>query len=80
MLPLKFFYHVPLLFLQLKMGSCSTVYQISDTFPDFFFFSTFLNVPHEIKEMNELRNKTKKTTHIWSFILILCVNVLASFS
>ena len=59
--------------------------------PDFWNFSRLLcvcvcvcNIPEcsTWKEMNELRNKTKKTTHtshIWSFILILCVNVLASF-
>ena len=69
------------------MSTCSTVHQISETFPDLCVCvcvcATFLNVPHERKEMNEFRNKTKKTTHtthIWSFILILCVNVLASFS
>ena len=61
------------------MSSCSTVYQISDTFPEFFFLQHSWMF-HERKEMNELRNKTKKTTYIWSFILILCVNVLASFS
>jgi len=79
MLPLKIIYSVPLLFLQLIMSSCSTVYQISDTFPEFFFLQHSWMF-HERKEMNELRNKTKKTTYIWSFILILCVNVLASFS